>query len=50
MFIISTYLIFESTQRLSMNDRPDLSSEGAPDMDKTVSGNEPHMGLDTKTD
>jgi hypothetical protein len=37
-------------------DRPDLPSEGAPDIDKTVnvqkliSGHEPHMGLDTKTD
>jgi hypothetical protein len=36
--------------------RPDLSSEGAPDIDKTVnvkqkliSGHEPQMGLDTKT-
>jgi hypothetical protein len=39
------------------NDRPDLSSEGAPDVGKTVnvkpklmSGHEPQMGLDTKTD
>jgi hypothetical protein len=37
--------------------RPDLSSEGAPDIDKTVnvkqkliSGHEPQMGLDTKMD
>jgi hypothetical protein len=40
-----------------INDRPDLSSEGAPDIDKTVnvkqkliSGHEAQMGLDTKTD
>jgi hypothetical protein len=39
------------------NDRPDLSSEGAHDIDKTVnvkqkliSGHETEMGLDTKTD
>jgi hypothetical protein len=39
------------------NDRPDLSSEGAPDIDKTVivtlyliSGHEPQMGLDSKMD
>jgi hypothetical protein len=37
-------------------DRPDLSSEGAPDIDKTVtvkqqltSGHEPQTGLETKT-
>jgi hypothetical protein len=43
-----------------LNDRPDLSSKGAPDIDKTVtvtqyltSGHEPQLGqlgLDTKTD
>jgi hypothetical protein len=39
------------------NDRPDLSSEGAPDIDQTItvkqkliSGHEPQTGLDTKTD
>jgi hypothetical protein len=39
------------------DDRPGLSSEGAPDIDETVnvkqklmSGHEPQMGLDTKTD
>jgi hypothetical protein len=39
------------------NDRPDTSSEGAPDFYKTKSlkqyiksGHEPQMGLDTKTD
>jgi hypothetical protein len=39
------------------NDRPDLSSEGAPDIDKIVtvkqkliSGHEPQTGLDIKTD
>jgi hypothetical protein len=39
------------------DDRPDLSSEGAPDIDKTVnvkqkliSGHETQMGLQTKTD
>jgi hypothetical protein len=38
------------------NDRPDLSSEGAPDIDKTVnvklkliSGHETQMGLETRT-
>jgi hypothetical protein len=39
------------------DDRPDLSSEGPPDIDKTVnveqkliSGHETQMGLETKTD
>jgi hypothetical protein len=39
------------------DDRPDLTPEGAPDIDKTVNvkqklifGHEPQMGLDTKTD
>jgi hypothetical protein len=39
------------------NDRHDLSSEGAPEIDKTVtvnheliSGHETEMGLETKTD
>jgi hypothetical protein len=37
------------------NDRPDLSSEGTPDIDKTVnvdiliSGRETQMGLETRT-
>jgi hypothetical protein len=38
------------------NDRPDLSSEGAPDIDKTVnvkqklrSGHETQVGLETRT-
>jgi hypothetical protein len=40
------------------NDRPDLSSEGAPDIDKTILVNvnrnkypvvETHMGLETRT-
>jgi hypothetical protein len=41
----------------SVNDRPVLSSERAPHMDRTVtfkqeeiSGHEPQRGLDTKTD
>jgi hypothetical protein len=40
----------------STNDRPDLSSEGAPDIGKTVnvkpklmSGHETQMGLETRT-
>jgi hypothetical protein len=47
----------EAVQVTKTNDRPDLSSEGTPDIDKTVnvkqkliSGHEPQMGLDTKTD
>jgi hypothetical protein len=32
------------------NDRPDLSSEGAPNIDKTVTVKQPQMGLDTKTE
>jgi hypothetical protein len=47
----------EAVQVINTDDRPDLSSEGAPDIDKTVnvkqkliSGHEPQMGLDTKTD
>jgi hypothetical protein len=32
------------------NDRPDLSSEAAPDIDETVTGHEPQTVLDTKTD
>jgi hypothetical protein len=39
------------------DDRPDLSSEGAPDIDKTInvkqkfiSGHETQMGLDTEMD
>jgi hypothetical protein len=42
---------------INTDDRPDLSSEEAPDIDKTVnvkqkliSGHETQMGLDTKTD
>jgi hypothetical protein len=40
------------------NDRPDLSSEGAPAIDKTIlvkanpklmSGHETHMGLESRT-
>jgi hypothetical protein len=40
-----------------MNDRPDPSSEGSPDINKTItvkeyvtSGHEPQMELDTKTE
>jgi hypothetical protein len=46
-----------AVQVTKTNVRPDLSSEGAPDVDKTVivkqkliSGHESQMGLDTKTD
>jgi hypothetical protein len=51
------YYWTEAVQVTNTDDRPDLSSEGAPDIDKTVnvkqkliSGHEPQMGLDTKTD
>jgi hypothetical protein len=47
----------EAVQVTKTNERPDLSSEGAPDIDKTVtvkqeliSGHKTQMGLDTKTD
>jgi hypothetical protein len=47
----------EAVQVTNTDDRPDLSSEGAPDIDKTVnvkqsltSGHETQRGLDTKTD
>jgi hypothetical protein len=47
----------ETVQVINTDDRPDLSSEGAPDIDKRVnvkqkliSGHETQMGLDTKTD
>jgi hypothetical protein len=47
----------QSTDRIKTNDRPDLSSEGAPDIDITVnlkqklmSGHETQMGLKTKKD
>jgi hypothetical protein len=43
--------------KVNTDDRPNLSSEGVPDIDKTVnvkqkliSGHETQMGLDTKTD
>jgi hypothetical protein len=46
----------ETVQVTNTDDRPDLSSEGAPDIDKTVnvkqkliSGHETQMGLETKT-
>jgi hypothetical protein len=46
----------EAVQATNTDDRPDLSSEGAPDIDKTVnvkqkliSGHETQMGLETKT-
>jgi hypothetical protein len=45
----------EAVQVTNTDDRPDLSSEGVPDIDKTVivkqkliSGNETRMGLGTK--
>jgi hypothetical protein len=51
------YYWTEAVQVTNTDDRPDLSSEGAPDIDKTVnvkqkwiSGHEPQMRLDTKTD
>jgi hypothetical protein len=56
---LAGWLHFDLSQKAKTNtdDRPDLSSEGAPDIDKTVnvkqkliSGHEPQMGLDTKTD
>jgi hypothetical protein len=47
----------EAVQVTNTDDTRDLSSEGAPDIDKTanvkqklISGREPQMGLDTKTD
>jgi hypothetical protein len=47
----------EAVHVIDADDRPDLSSEGAPDIDKTVcvkqkliSGHETQMGLDIKTD
>jgi hypothetical protein len=47
----------KAVQVTNTDDRPDLSSEGAPYTDKTVnvkqkliSGHETQMGLDTKTD
>jgi hypothetical protein len=47
----------EAVQVTKTNNRPDITTEGAPDIDKTVnvkqkliSGHEPQMGLDTKTD
>jgi hypothetical protein len=46
----------EAVQETTIDDRPDLSSEGAPDIDKTVnvkqkliSGHKTQMGLETKT-
>jgi hypothetical protein len=54
---IASSNISEVVQVTNTDDRPDLSSEGAPYTDKTVnveqkliSGHEPQMGLDTKTD
>jgi hypothetical protein len=47
----------EAVQVTNTDDRPDLSSEGAPYTEKTVnvkqkliSGHDTQMGLDTKTD
>jgi hypothetical protein len=47
----------EVVQVTDTDDRPDLSSEGAPDIDKTVNvkqklipSHETQMGLETKTD
>jgi hypothetical protein len=47
----------EAVQETNIDDRLDLSSDGAPDIDKTVnvkqkliSGHETQMGLYTKTD
>jgi hypothetical protein len=51
------YYWTEAVQVTNTDDKPDLSSEGMPDIDKTVnvkhkllSGHVPQMGLDTKTD
>jgi hypothetical protein len=51
------YYWTEAVQVTNTDDRPDLSTEGAPDIDKTInveqkliSGHEPQMGLDTKKD
>jgi hypothetical protein len=50
------YYWTEAVQATNTDDRPDLSSEGAPDIDKTnvkqklISGHEPQMGLMTKMD
>jgi hypothetical protein len=50
------YYWTEEVQVTNTDDKPDLPSEGAPDIDKTVnvkqkliSGHEPQMGLETKT-
>jgi hypothetical protein len=47
----------KAVQVINTDDRSDLTSEGAPDIDKTVnvkekliSGHETQMGLDAKTD
>jgi hypothetical protein len=47
----------EAVQVTNADDRPDLSSEGAPDIDKRVnvkqkliSGHETQMGFETETD
>jgi hypothetical protein len=55
LYILTTDLLL-LTVTLT-NDTPDLSSERAPHMERTVtvkqkqiSGHEPHMGLDSKTD
>jgi hypothetical protein len=54
MYMILYYWT-EAVQVTKTNDRPDLSSEGASNIDKTVtvkqqltSGHEPQMGLETK--
>jgi hypothetical protein len=51
------YYRTEAVQVTNTDDRPDLSSEGAPNIDKAVnvkqkliSGHEPQMGLGTTTD
>jgi hypothetical protein len=51
------YYWTEAVQVTNTDDRPDLTSEGAPDIDKTVivkqkliSGHETQMSLDNKTD
>jgi hypothetical protein len=47
----------QSADRIKTNDRPDLLSEGVPDINKTlnvnqwlISGHETQVGLETKTD
>jgi hypothetical protein len=53
---VSLYIFTNNGQIMTTNDRPDLSSKGAPDIRKPVnvkpklmSGHETQMGLETST-